>query len=184
MSVSLSYVPEAKVSPEITELLFRSAQAIQFNWWAEGVHFFDDPRVPGTVAGDTKLFLLGDETTGGNYREVDPDDDSLMAWRDATFIIETLERWGRESRIGWVLSCEGEDAGKITSSGRDAVTEEFLSSLKSSVLEAVTPRESPRSTARALIDGSERAHLTSGCSGLRAAVCYSILHVLAAARSR
>jgi hypothetical protein len=57
-----------------------------------------------------------------------------MAWRDATFIIETLEHWARDSRISWVLSCEGEHAGKITPSGRDGATEEFLSSLKSSVL--------------------------------------------------
>jgi len=83
----------------------------------------------GHLVGVTKLFLIGYDNAEGDYREVDGDDDSLMAWRDAVFITDQLQRWSKEFDLTWDLSIAGEAIGQIRSGKLDAEGQAALKEL-------------------------------------------------------
>jgi hypothetical protein len=66
MSVSFSYRTvhsvDAKTKAEILESAKRTNQ--EREWWCEPLAFFDHPEYPDSLAGDTKLFLLGFSRSG------------------------------------------------------------------------------------------------------------------------
>jgi len=109
------------------------ADQISHDWWAEGISFFADPEGLGRAYGDTKLFLL--------FQELEAEDDSAMAWRDASLIIEQLEHWSASYGISWNLSCAGEISGSITNGHRDSALENFLADIKeiAELADPITP---------------------------------------------
>ena len=129
MGASLDYVTAAPV-PEATRQAIESAlHGLEHDWWAETMTVGPDRHGVGFLLGRAKLFLIGYDTAGGESREVDPNDDSLMAWRDASFVVAQLERWSRDFDVAWELRCEGELVGKITSGAADPATGAFLAQL-------------------------------------------------------
>ena len=119
MSVSLTYYSSAAVPSSVLSQISSHAGSLTHRWWAEGMVFFPDPEDRGRAYGDTKLFLLS----------TDPEDDSAMAWRDASFITTQLEAWSAAHGIVWVISCEGNTVGQVSGGIRDSDMGDFLASL-------------------------------------------------------
>lgn len=119
MSVSLTYYSYEAVPSSVLSQICSDANAITHRWWAEAMVFFPDPEGLGRAYGDTKLFLLS----------TDPEDDSAMAWRDASFITTQLEAWSAAHGITWVISCAGNAVGKVFSGNRDRDLGDFLASM-------------------------------------------------------
>src|SRR4051794_10876075 len=94
MSASLTYVtpplPES-VRSAIRE--FVDQEAAGYQWWAESLTFFEDPKRPGQLVGNTKLFRLID----------DPVVDSYMASVDMDRIVRCLEASSAHFEIDWQL---------------------------------------------------------------------------------
>lgn len=128
MSVSLTYATTEKIADEIARRIQSEARQLQHDWWAEDLSFFDDPEGEGRLYGEMKLFLIGYAPSQG-YHEVDPEEDSLMAWRDASFIGEQLAKWSAVHGIEWELSCEGEVIGTVKNGVLDEAAKEFFDSL-------------------------------------------------------
>lgn len=130
MSVSISYYSQSSVSVHLSEQLKAEADGLAHQWWNECMTFFDDPTGAGRAYGNTKIFLLGYTTPEGDFIDVPPDDDSAMAWRDAAFITEQLEKWSRAHGISWQVVCEGSIMGAIVEGQRDRSLSDFLASMR------------------------------------------------------
>ncbi|MFM7148553.1 MAG: hypothetical protein ACKO23_01805, partial [Gemmataceae bacterium] len=91
MGVSLDYRTTAAVPPHIKLAIEGEAAQLAappHGWWTEPLYFFDPGEGDGRLYGSTKIFLIVYSTNDGGYMEVDPDEDSLMAYRDTCFILE------------------------------------------------------------------------------------------------
>jgi hypothetical protein len=130
MSVSLTYYTLTAVPQQLVSQMQDEANALPHRWWSEGIHFFQDPTGANRAYGDTKLFLLAHENEDGDLMEVEPENDSAMAWRDASFIVERLEEWTREFGVAWELVSAGELAGRIEYGQRDATLAELLAAMR------------------------------------------------------
>ena len=115
MSVSLSYSTQTPVSESVRESILTAAQQsnAERDWWCESINFFDAPSSAGRLQGDTKLFLTGYSTNDGDFIEVDPEDDCIMAWRDAQHILGKLSEWSRQHSITWELESAGGSLGSV-----------------------------------------------------------------------
>lgn len=115
MGVRLYYCTADPVPPQVKEAIEAEArQVVQaHDWWTESLNFFDAGEADGRLYGGTKIFLIGYSTTDGGYREVDPDEDSLMAYRDTCVILEALAEWGKRYGLTWQIDCAGERIGAI-----------------------------------------------------------------------
>ena len=140
MGASLAFVTAAPVAEEVRRAIESEAEGLVHDWWAESMSFSDRDGT-GRVKGGATLFLIGYSTADGGYREVDPDDDSLMAWREASFICSHLERWSREHGLAWELACEGEPIGRIGGGSLDPAATAFLADLLAMVGGPVLDRE-------------------------------------------
>jgi len=131
MSVSLTYVSEEPVSPDVLDSIKRQAARLNEtrDWWCEGLVIFESAEFPGHVVGDTKLFASGYSRADGTWEQVDVGDDSFMAWRDAKFIVACLVSWASEYDLVWQLSMEGADLGGIGPTGADPSIEDFFAVL-------------------------------------------------------
>lgn len=129
MGASLTYNSNKAVTAAIRGQIEAEAKELSHDWWAESIVFFDDPHNGGRLYGDSKLFLIGYSTDEGEYREIDPSDDSLMAWRDASFIITQLERWSVQHGITWQLSCAEKEIGMIKGGILDKSVKQFLADI-------------------------------------------------------
>jgi hypothetical protein len=116
MGVSLDYKTTSPVSPQVKATIEAEAGSLEpaYGWWAEPLCFFDSGADDGCLFGSTKIFLAGYSTNDGGFQEVDPDEDSLMAYRDTVYILEALAEWSRRHVIGWQIDCAGEDIGTIS----------------------------------------------------------------------
>jgi hypothetical protein len=102
VGVSLDYRTTAGVAPPIKAAIEAEAQQIAppaHGWWTEPLYFFDPGDGDGRLFGSTKIFLIGYSTADGGYMEVDPDEDSLMAYRDTCVILERLTEWSRKHGV-------------------------------------------------------------------------------------
>ncbi|MBM0104191.1 hypothetical protein JM946_05515 [Steroidobacter sp. S1-65] len=134
MGVSLSYSCSAPIPQQDRARLLEAVdQAVDsFTWWAEPICLWEHE---GSVAGDTKIFLLAYSTNAGETREVEPEDDTIMAWRDTVRILELLQDYARTYRLVWNIDLAGEPFGQIRGDNeQDAVT--FANAAK--MLEAIT----------------------------------------------
>jgi len=134
MGVSITYNTTGPVSPDIRASVM--AEADERNrehlWWCENLVFVTDPERPTHLVGDTKLFLPGYSLPGGGCVDVDPDDDSLMAYRDARYILGLLASWARAYDLEWEVSVEA-PVGLVGSTGPDESLEEFMEALASEI---------------------------------------------------
>ncbi|HYC59279.1 MAG TPA: hypothetical protein VEK79_06895 [Thermoanaerobaculia bacterium] len=117
MGVALTYVPITAVPVEIARRIVAEAHQLGTSreWWCEALHFTDETSLEGS----TKIFLPGYSIEGGGYREVDVEDDSLMAAFDASFILDTLASWSRQFDISWSIGADGGEIGEVSSEGPD-----------------------------------------------------------------
>jgi len=134
MSVSLSYSTQTPVTDSVRTSILSAAQQAnaQWDWWCESINFFDMPTSAGRLHGDTKLFLVGYSTNDGDFVEVDPEHDCIMAWRDAHHILSQLAEWSRQHSITWGLESEGGSLGFI----RDGVIPEEVLAMLTQLMEA------------------------------------------------
>jgi hypothetical protein len=130
MGVAFYYRSQHPVSAELRRGILASASrdADAFgSWWCEGFCLFEDEE---SLWGATKIFLTGYFAHAGTYREVDPADDALMAWRDIKRILELLRGYARHHAVGWEVSLEDTPFGLIDGSDADemsvAMTDQLL----------------------------------------------------------
>lgn len=135
MGVSLDYRTTAAVPLQVKAAIEAEAQRLaapSHGWWAEFLNFFDPGEGDGRLYGGTKIFLIGYSTNDGGYMEVDPDEDSLMAYRDTCFILERLAEWSRTHGVSWEVDCEGEPIGTISKGEWDQQLREYVDEMKTS----------------------------------------------------
>jgi hypothetical protein len=134
MGVSLDYRTTVAVPRRVKDAVEAEAHQLlpPHGWWAEGLNFFDSGEADGRLYGSTKIFLLFYPIPGGGYAEVDPDEDSLMAYRDTCFILDRLAEWARKHGVGWELECAGEPIGTISRGQCDAQLSEYVAGMKDS----------------------------------------------------
>jgi hypothetical protein len=78
--------------------------------------------------GETQLYLGEYEPEPGKFREVDPKDDAAMAYADALFTVQQLQRWARRHDIAWDVQL-GRAKGRVGASGADSAARKLLSDL-------------------------------------------------------
>jgi hypothetical protein len=134
MGVSLDYRTTAAVPQHVRDAIEAEAQQLvpAYRWWCESLNFFDPGEGDGRLYGGTKIFLLGYSTNDGGYMEVDPDDDSLMAYRDTCFILEKLAEWSGKHGLSWQVDCAGEPIGNISNGQWDRQLREYVDGMKAS----------------------------------------------------
>jgi hypothetical protein len=135
MGVSLDYRTTAAIPPHIKLAIEGEAAQLAappHGWWTEPLYFFDPGEGDGRLYGSTKIFLIGYSTDDGGYMEVDPDEDSLMAYRDTCFILERLTEWSRKHGVSWEVDCAGEPIGAISKGQWDRQLREYVDSMKTS----------------------------------------------------
>jgi hypothetical protein len=101
--------------------------------WSEPnhVHAADGPFGDGRekyVYGEARLYLVEYETDPGKFREVDAQDDAVMAYADALFTVSQLQRWAREGGIDWDIRL-AKAKGRVNAGGADADTRAVLERL-------------------------------------------------------
>lgn len=101
--------------------------------WSEPnhVHAADGPFGDGRdkyLYGEARLYLVEYETDPGKFREVDPHDDAVMAYADALFTVEQLERWAREGGVDWDIKV-AKAKGIVTADGPDDKAKAVLDGL-------------------------------------------------------
>jgi hypothetical protein len=101
--------------------------------WSEPnhVHAADGPFGNGQekyLYGEARLYLVEYETDPGKFREVDAHDDAVMAYADALFTFEQLQRWSREGAIDWDVRLF-RATGRVTADGPDADARAVLQKL-------------------------------------------------------
>jgi hypothetical protein len=135
MSVSLSYSTQEPVTESVRKSVLSAAQLANsgWDWWCESINFFDTPNGDGRLQGDTKLFLIGYTADDGDYVEVDPEEDCIMAWRDAHHILAQLAEWSRQYAVVWELNSEGGSLGFV----RDGVIPQEAIATLSDLMEAL-----------------------------------------------
>jgi hypothetical protein len=129
--MSLSYVSTGKVTKAARDAILAEASGIERDWWCESFVFFDDPKAKGKLVGDTKLMLLGYSGAKGKYVEVDPEDDTFMAARDASFLVAQLAKWSKAHGVNWLVEeTEMGLPGKITDGKPDADARKLVEALE------------------------------------------------------
>src|SRR5262245_11415881 len=123
MSASLSYASTRPVTAEerTAVLDFVREHTDGYRWWAEPIHFTDDPDNPDRLVGNTGLFRLID----------DPALDNFMASADMDRIVVTLEAASAEFGIDWQLYLEGHLAGTVTDGHADEQADAAIAGLRS-----------------------------------------------------
>ena len=135
MSVSLSYTTLDPVAASVRASLIDALPKMnsEWDWWCESINFFDTPEKDGRVRGSTKLFLVGYSAVSGDFVEVDPDEDFIMAWRDTQQILRRLAAWSRQHSLVWELASEGGSLGVI----RDGIVPDEAQAVMTTLLEAI-----------------------------------------------
>jgi len=134
MGVNLEYYTIAAVPQPVRNAIEAEARQLvpAHDWWAESLNFYDPGEGDGRLYGTTKVFLSGYSNADGDFVEVDPDEDSLMAYRDTSFILEKLAEWSRKHGLSWQVDCAGEPIGTITKGRWDRQLREYVDAMKSS----------------------------------------------------
>ncbi len=106
MSVSLHYATKKPVGVELKQRIHAEARAIERDWVAESILFYDRVDAAGPLTGDTKLFT--------------PDPaDAPRAGEDARVIVDRLCAWSEEHGLTWSLNMAGADIGEIADGRAD-----------------------------------------------------------------
>ena len=78
--------------------------------------------------GETQLYWGEYEPQPGKFREVEPQDDAAMAYADALFTVQQLQRWAQRHGIAWDVQL-GRAKGRVGASGADSAARKLLSDL-------------------------------------------------------
>lgn len=128
MGISLDYSTVDPVDPTTSAAIMEHVARIvgKRDWWCEPINFFESGENDGRLYGGNKIFLPGYSTGSGSYVEVDPDDDSFMAWRDTRFILDLLGEWSKQFGISWTVSCAGEPVGVVRNGSCDENIHQYM----------------------------------------------------------
>jgi hypothetical protein len=101
--------------------------------WSEPnhVHAADGPFGDGHdkyLYGEARLYLVEYETDPGKFRDVEPQEDAVMAYADALFTVGQLQRWSKEGSIDWDIRL-GREKGRVDADGPDSDTRALLEKL-------------------------------------------------------
>jgi hypothetical protein len=131
---SLAYRSRAKVKDSDAKLIAAEAVGIARRRpaWSESLHVHSDGPIgdgrPKYLFGDARLFLVEYETTPGRFHEVLPSDDALMAYAEAQFVLQQLERWAKQHGVSWDVQL-GKQRGRVGEDGPDAKAQKILAGL-------------------------------------------------------
>lgn len=145
MGVAVYYRTTAPVDAATRAALEQAADA-GHPWWCEGLGFYgvDDER----AGGSSKLFRLTAWTRDGTVEEVDPGEDTLMAWNDCRLIIAELAALSRQHGMTWKIEIEGELLGYVTPAGADDALEDAMWHFRESAGLGIGESEAPAVVAR------------------------------------
>jgi hypothetical protein len=132
---ALAYRSRTKVSDPVAVRIAAEAMgdARRRPPWSEAnhVHAADGPFGDGHdkyLYGDKRLYLVEYETDPGKFREVDAHDDAVMAYADALFTVNQLQRWAREGSVEWDIRL-ARQKGIVAADGLDANAKSVLDEL-------------------------------------------------------
>src|SRR5262245_11495856 len=83
------------------------------DWWAEPLSVAQDEKSKKLI-GDTRLFLGDYSLPNGGYVVVPQDEEFLLVWGDAKFIVARLSEWSAKFNLSWRLEMDGNEVGEIT----------------------------------------------------------------------
>jgi hypothetical protein len=110
---TLWFRSRAVVSPADAEWVVAQARSGPRRPWAGPVWVLTPHAFRGRhIVGHQRLFLRDYETSAGQFRSVDAEDNRAMACRELRTTLSALERWSRERKLEWDLQL-----GKLRESG-------------------------------------------------------------------
>jgi hypothetical protein len=138
MGVGISYTSMRPVAADVKAQLMADVDVVgnARDWWSEGFWLDDEVEEPGrlySLHGFTKLFLPGYSTDAGGYQEVDGEEDYLLAWSDANFIVTHLCLWSKGYGVDWSIDLEG-PIGSIVDGKPDKKLAETLQAMSESAI--------------------------------------------------
>jgi hypothetical protein len=132
---SLAYRSRSKVADAVAVRIAAEAvgDARRRPAWSEPnhVHAADGPFGDGRdkyIYGEARLYLVEYETDPGKFREVDAHDDAVMAYADALFTVQQLQRWAREGNVEWDIKV-AKAKGIVSADGPDDAAKAVLDQL-------------------------------------------------------
>src|SRR5262249_23548203 len=129
MGVVMHYKSASPVDESVRRQIIDESTTLESrrDWWTEPIWFYSEPLSSGELAGRTKInppdvFTSSD----GETLAVDSRDGWFMVYADVRFIVAQLCDWSRQHGLGWMVSCDGEEAGRIERGSADEALNEFL----------------------------------------------------------
>jgi hypothetical protein len=132
MGIVLHYKSSLPVDESVRLKIIDEAAALenQRDWWTEPMYFHANPRSPGELVGRTKINPPDEFTLrGGEIIAVYWTDGWFMVYADVRFIVSRLCDWSLQHGLRWIISCDGEPAGRIERGSADKVLSKFLRSV-------------------------------------------------------
>jgi len=80
------------------------------DWWAEPLSVEQTTK----LGGSTRLFLGDYSLPSGGYVVVPEDEEFLLVWGDAKFIVDCLSDWSAEFNLSWRLAMDGSNVCEIS----------------------------------------------------------------------
>lgn len=141
---ALAYRSRAPVSPDAAVKIAAEAvgDARRRPAWSEPNHVHS---VDGYLFGEARLYLGEYETDPGKFREVDKDDDAMMALADASFTFQQLSEWSHKYGVDWEVQL-GSLRGKIIAGTPDSSAQKLLADLSKRAGKTPSQAESLRPT--------------------------------------
>jgi hypothetical protein len=132
MSVLLEYQSLQPVSTEVAARIGDEVRQLLKTrcYWSEPLHVELEQAAPARLVGGNSLFNSGGyETQSGKWMEVSQNEDYLMAWSDADFIVRRLAAWSKEHGMDWSMYSAGDHVGDIVRGELSNRVQEFLEGL-------------------------------------------------------
>lgn len=138
-SMILEYTATESVpAAVIAQIEAASSTLIQArDWWAEPLSVVQTTK----LGGSTTLFLGSYSLPGGGYVVVPEDEEFLLVWADAKFIVARLSEWSAEFNLSWRLEMDGSNVGEITGGKPSTDLTELLDGIYS--ISGLSPNQIP-----------------------------------------
>jgi hypothetical protein len=113
MSWTLDYSTVEPVPEAVAAQILASAEIIlqSRDWWVEPLSL--EHRSSKQLAGSTRLWLGFYTLPGGRHQVIPEDEECLLVWADANFIVSRLADWSAEFKLAWRLEIDGNVVGEI-----------------------------------------------------------------------
>lgn len=114
-SMVLEYTTTEPVPERVAVQVVVAARALMQtrDWWAEPLSLAQDKKSKKLV-GSTRLSLGNYSLLNNGYVVVPEDEEFLLVWGDAKFIVARLSEWSAELNLSWRLGMDGDEVGEIT----------------------------------------------------------------------